>query len=371
MGRLTRFLTGNRFTVISWAATALIVVALIGSTVWWTQRGSAAAPSAQPADAAGAQSNPGASLPPAASARVSSPGIARSLALKTSLSTISVTVPTSYRVMQGDSVFAIAKQFNIKPESILYSNEATLNDNPGNLSPGMQLTIPPVDGLTYTWKADDTLDKVADQFKADLNGDKKVDAADATLLRDAIVNFPGNGLDLTNPVIKPGQVITIPGGHRELVSWLEFVPTTNRTGGTTATSELGGGGCSGTYGGSPPGIWPTSGPHTLSGNNYSASHLGIDITATSSTVVLASGGGVVVFAGFSQYGYGNVVEIDHMDGFATVYAHLSQINVSKCQSVSGGEAIGMAGTSGNSTGVHLHFEVRQGNVNINPWSVLQ
>jgi murein DD-endopeptidase MepM/ murein hydrolase activator NlpD len=297
--------------------------------------------------------------------------IGRELALKTDVSSQSDGKPIAYRVMQGDSVFAIAKQFNIKPESILYSNQATLNDNPSNLTPGMHLTIPPVDGLTYTWKEGDTLDQVADEFKADLNGDKKIDQADAALLRDAIVNYPGNNLDLTNPVIKPGQVIMIPGGHRELISWLEFVPTTNRAGGSTATSELHPGGCPGAGSGSPPGIWPTDGPHTISGNNYSPSHLGIDITANSSTLVLASGSGVVVFAGFSQYGYGNVIQIDHLDGFATVYGHLSQINVARCQVVSGGQVIGIAGSTGNSTGVHLHFEVREGNVNINPWSILQ
>jgi murein DD-endopeptidase MepM/ murein hydrolase activator NlpD len=86
--------------------------------------------------------------------------------------------------------------------------------------------------------------------------------------------------------------------------------------------------------------------------------------------VLASGDGVVVFAGWSQYGYGNVVQIDHGNGFSTVYAHLSQINVSTCQAVYGGQVVGMAGTTGNSTGVHLHFEVREGGVNLNPWSIV-
>jgi murein DD-endopeptidase MepM/ murein hydrolase activator NlpD len=79
----------------------------------------------------------------------------------------------------------------------------------------------------------------------------------------------------------------------------------------------------------------------------------------------------VVFAGFSQYGYGNVIQIDHMDGYSTVYGHLSQINVSQCELVSAGQVIGIAGSTGNSTGVHLHFEVRKGNVNINPWEILQ
>ena len=226
-----------------------------------------------------------------------------------------------------------------------------------------------MDGLTYVWKDGDTLDAIADKFKSDVNKDKALDEKDAALLREAIVSWPSNDLDLTNPVVKVGQQVMVPGGKRELVSWLEFVPTTNRQNGT-ATSELGGGACAAGPG-SPPGIWPTDGPHTLSGNNYSGSHLGIDITASTSTAVLASGGGVVVFAGFSQYGYGNVVQIDHMDGFATVYGHLSQINVSQCQVVYGGQVIGMAGSTGNSTGVHLHFEVRQGNVNMNPWNIVQ
>jgi len=346
----------------------VIVAALLGSALWWTQQGraSAAAPSASNAPEA-----PSIGLPPASSKQASLGGIGRGLALKTDVSKQSSAKPITHRVLAGDSVFAIAKEYNIKPESILYSNEATLNDNPANLTPGMELTIPPVDGLTYTWQDGDTLDKVADQFKGDLNADKKINEADAALLHDAIVSFPANNLDLTDPVIKPGEVIMIPGGHRELVSWLDFVPTTNRSGGTTATSELGGSACGAGGSGSPPGIWPTDGPHTVSGNNYSPSHLGIDITATTSTPVLASGGGVVVFAGFSQYGYGNVVQIDHLDGFATVYGHLSQINVTQCEVVSGGQVIGIAGSTGNSTGVHLHFEVREGNVNINPWNIVQ
>jgi murein DD-endopeptidase MepM/ murein hydrolase activator NlpD len=360
----------HRFTVISWGVTALLVAALLGSAVWWTQQEASAPVSAVPSAPDTTAAEPP-DLPTTTAMLPASPGIGRGLALKTEITGQANTRPITYRVLQGDSIFAIAQQYNIKPDSILYSNEATLNDNPSNLTPGMQLTIPPVDGLTYIWQDGDTLDKVANEFKADLNGDKKVDEEDAQILRDAIVSFPGNNLDLTDPQIKAGQMIMIPGGHRELVSWLEFVPTTNRTGGTTATSELGGGACNGNYSGSPPGIWPTDGPHTISGNNYTPSHLGIDITATSSTLVLASGGGVVVFASFSQYGYGNVVQIDHLDGFATVYAHLSQINVSQCEQVSGGQVIGIAGSTGNSTGVHLHFEVRKGNVNINPWSIVQ
>jgi len=369
MSTLVQAFNRKRFGFLSWGITILIVITLLAVAFQLIGIGTAggtgpAAPAGGPgADPASME------LPPAQMGQPVNISISRGLALKTAVTGIANTEPVTYRVMQGDSLFAIAKQYNIKPDSILYSNEATLNDNPSNLTPGMELVIPPVDGLTYTWKEGDTIESVADKFKGDLNEDKEIDELDTEMLREAIVSWPSNDLDLIDPVVEVGQVIMVPGGHRELVSWLEFVPTTGRDG-TTATSELGGSGCAAGPG-SPPGFWPTDGPHTLSGNNYSGSHLGIDITASTSTTVLASGGGVVVFAGFSQYGYGNVVQIDHMDGFATVYGHLSQINVSQCQVVGTGTVIGMAGSTGNSTGVHLHFEVRQGNVNMNPWSIVQ
>ena len=369
INRPIKFIEDHRFSVLSWGATGLLVVVLLGFALWWTQHGSASA-ATQPQPTAVPNQAPSVGLPSSPNILGSAIGIGRALQLKTSVSVSAKLAPVTYKVTRGDSIFGIAKQYNIKPESILYSNESTLNDNPSNLTPGMTLTIPPEDGLLYTWQDGDTIQKVADEFKSDLNGDKKIDAKDAALLADAILNYPGNNIDLTNPVIKTGQELMIPGGQRELVAWLEFVPTVNRNGGSTATSELGGGSCKGGPIGSP-GIWPTDGPHTLSGNDYSPSHLGIDITATTSTAVLASGDGVVVFAGWSQYGYGNVIQIDHGDGFSTVYGHLSQINVSQCQAVYGGQVIGMAGTTGNSTGVHLHFEVREGGVNVNPWSIVQ
>ncbi len=368
--RATTFLEDHRFSFVSWGATILLVAALLGSALWWTQYGSASSANhPQPTAAPSEKANVGL---PASNLTLSTAlgGIGRALDLKTDLKTKASLEPVTYKVQVGDSIFGIAKQYNIKPESILYSNEATLNDNPTLLSPGMTLTIPPVDGLLYTWKQGDTLQKVADQFNADLNGDKKVDAKDAALLVDAILNFPGNNLDLTDPVIKPGQVIMIPGGQRELVQWLEFVPTYNRTSTGGGTSELSPSGCKVGFG-SPPGLWPTNGPHTVSGNGYSPSHQGIDITATLNMPVLASGAGVVVFAGWSQYGYGNVIQLDHGDGYSTVYAHLNGFNVTQCQEVQTGQVIGFAGTTGNSTGVHLHFEVRIGGASVDPWGIVQ
>ncbi len=367
--KATTFLEDHRFSFVSWGATALVVIALLGSALWWTQYGYASG-GGHPEPTAAPGEKPAVALPASGITMNTALGIGRALDLKTDLKGNASLQPVTYKVQVGDSIFGIAKQYNIKPESILYSNEATLNDNPTLLSPGMTLTIPPVDGLLYTWKKDDTLQSVADEFNADLNGDKKVDAKDAALLADAILNFPGNNIDLTNPVIKPGQVIMIPGGQRELIQWLDFVPTYNRQSTGGGTSELSPSGCKVGFG-SPPGLWPTNGPHTLSGNNYGPSHQGIDITASLNMPVLASGAGVVVFVGWSQYGYGNVIQLDHGDGYSTVYAHLNGFNVTQCQEVQTGQVIGYAGTTGNSTGVHLHFEVRMGGASVDPWGIVQ
>ncbi|HUH97127.1 MAG TPA: peptidoglycan DD-metalloendopeptidase family protein [Anaerolineales bacterium] len=354
-GPLTEFLNNNRFGLISWAVTALIVAALAGFGFWWIQTGSAA-PSAAPT--AGPTPSQAAAAPPTSTAgsAASGPAIGRQLELKTDLSDQINTAVIQYQVVMGDSLFAIAKQYNIKPETILYSNKTSLNDNPENLKPGMTLTIPPVDGILYTWQQGDTLQKVADEFKAK---------------PDDILNWPGNNLDLTDPQIKPGTVIMVPGGQRQLIDWTQFIPTISRgtTGAGTGTSNIGTAQCGAGPSG-PVSVWPILGePHVLSGYDYIVpTHLGIDILAHVGDTVVAAGNGVVVMAqGGDNYGYGNVIEIDHGNGYATIYAHLSAIGVKVCEPVYAGQAIGASGATGNVTGPHLHFEVRFGGGNKNPW----
>ena len=143
----------------------------------------------------------------------------------------------------------------------------------------------------------------------------------------------------------------------------------------TVTKESAGGGgnaCGGGYQSQGFFIWPT-GARYLSGYDFGQNgHNGIDIFATEGTPVFAADNGVVTMAqGGWNYGYGNVVQIDHGNGFVTIYAHLSVIEVSMCQAVGAGQVIGAAGNTGNSFGAHLHFEVRKGGGNINPWFVLQ
>jgi LysM repeat protein len=260
-----------------------------------------------------------------------------------------------YTVQPGDSVFRIAETFGLEPETVLWGNYEVLNDDPHLLRPGQELNILPVDGTYYEWQAGDSLEGVAGQFGVD---------------PQEIVDWPGNGIDPVNPQIEPGQWLTVPGGRRPFRTWV--VPTIAR-GRAGVGSALGAGACSGDYSGGAVGtggfIWP-SGNHYVSGNDYWSGHLAIDIAAGLGTSVWASDSGVIVFAGGSTVGYGNMVMIDHGNGWQTLYGHLSQVNVGCGQSVGQGQTIGLAGSTGNSTGPHLHFEMRFEGGFVNPWYVL-
>lgn len=261
----------------------------------------------------------------------------------------------SYTVGSGDSLFGIAKKFNITPETIWWANDTSL-ENPDAIGPGLSLRIPPIDGVYYQWQEGDTLDGVAGQFEANV---------------EDIVSFIGNKIDLTKPDIDIGQWVMIPGGKGEFKQWV--VPTIPRgRAGVNRSASLGPGACDGGYDGAygtGSFIWPTRN-HFLSGNDYWSGHLAIDIAVVSGEPLAASDSGVIVFAGWAYGGYGYMVMIDHGNGYQTLYAHLSGVSVGCGQSVSQGQTIGSAGSTGNSTGPHLHFEVRYNGGWVNPWYYL-
>lgn len=113
--------------------------------------------------------------------------------------------------------------------------------------------------------------------------------------------------------------------------------------------------------------WPTVGGYISSqqGQRWGKQHKGIDIARPSNRTIKAADNGKVVSAGYDG-GYGNKIVIDHQNGLRTVYAHLASIDVSVGQTVSQGSAIGVMGSTGNSTGVHLHFEVYKNGALQNP-----
>ncbi len=264
----------------------------------------------------------------------------------------SSTSMTSYPVEALDSVFGVADKFELSPYSIIWSNQF-LENNPQMLSVGMVLNIPPTDGAYYEWQENDTLESVSGKYK--------VDPA-------AILEWPGNHLDLADPQIEPGQYVFIPGGIGKIESFDSPDPYTPNS--AVAKSLMNA--CEivpGYSWGTGNFIWPTSN-RSVSGFNYDpVTHKGIDIGGLLGDAVWAADSGVVIWAASMSGGYGQVVFIQHDTSFNvyhTVYAHLSSISVKCGQSVYQGQVIGAVGNSGNSYGAHLHFELRQDGGFLNP-----
>jgi len=253
-----------------------------------------------------------------------------------------------YTVVMGDNLFDIAAQFGLKPESILWANYETLQDNPRLIKPEQVLNILPVDGVYYRYNIGESLRGIAQNHGVS---------------PEAIIEWPGNYLDPyetdpDNPGISDGTLLIIPGGETDLVDW--GPPPISRLNPAVA-AYYGEGHCGEIYQG-PVGtytfIWPT--PSTiLSGFSYTPGiHEAIDIGGNEGDVVWATDSGVVVFAGWSQYGYGNLIVIDHGNGWQSAYAHLSGIGARCGQGVNQGDQIGNLGNTGNSSGAHLHFELQ-------------
>ncbi|HLO13141.1 MAG TPA: peptidoglycan DD-metalloendopeptidase family protein, partial [Pseudoneobacillus sp.] len=114
-------------------------------------------------------------------------------------------------------------------------------------------------------------------------------------------------------------------------------------------------------------VWPVSGGYVSSqmGYRWNRMHKGIDIARPSDRTIKAADNGVVIFAGWDG-GYGNKIIVDHQNGYKTVYGHLAEIDVNVGQTVPKGSKIGVMGSTGDSTGVHLHFEVYKNGALVNP-----
>ena len=263
----------------------------------------------------------------------------------------------TYTVQAGDTLFGIAEKYGITPETVLWGNYFFLKDDPHLLRPDQQLFIAPANGVLRVVQAGDTIEGLAKAYLA---------------LPEDIINWLGNGLDPDAPKLTAGQMLLVPGGQREFVRWV--VPQITRTQRNPLPVGAGPGACPGGYSGGAVGggffVWPSNN-HFLSGTNFTSYHPGIDIATAYGDPVYAADGGVVVFAGWSNYGYGNMVVIDHGNGWQTLYAHLSQWNVSCGQSSLQQTVVGLAGSTGNSSGPHLHFEMQYGGGRVNPWNYLQ
>ena len=283
---------------------------------------------------------------------------------------------TSYTAQQGDTILGIAEKFGLTPETIVFSNPI-LNNNPHFLEPGQTLRVAPGNGLIRDVIAGDTLAGLARVYK---------------VTPEDIINWPANNIDPENPQITVGQLIFVPGGDRGTLNIQGQPPSvagsgnpssggSSSSGTTTVQAEpkapwvlkSGAGQCPGGYTGGVAGsggfIYPTNN-RFVSGYNYSGIHLGIDLDGDNGDPAYAADSGVVVFAGWSDWGYGNTIMIDHGNNWWTLYGHLSQIWVQCGQGVYQGNQIGAIGNSGRSQGSHLHFEIYYGVYQTNPWGVL-
>jgi murein DD-endopeptidase MepM/ murein hydrolase activator NlpD len=289
-------------------------------------------------------------------------GISRQTWLHTDVPSRPRTDVITYTVESGDTLFGIAEQFSLNPETILWGNQFVLGDNPHNLRPDQVLNILPVDGTYHRWSAGDGLNGVAKFFGVS---------------PEDIVMYPGNHLDpaqigdYSHPNIEPGTWLIIPGGKREFVSWsAPSIPRDN----PAVAKVLGPGACESVVQGSVGSgafIWPAS-HQFLSGFDFApeANHRGIDIDGDLGDAIYAADAGVVVYAGWNNWGYGNVVVINHGNGWQSLYAHMSAYNVGCGTSVAQGTMIGAFGSTGNSTGPHLHFELMYEGGKVNPWDYL-
>lgn len=251
-----------------------------------------------------------------------------------------------YEVLPGDTVGGIAEKFGVSEETVLWANEMKKTET---IKPGQTIKILPVTGVLHTVKKGETIYSVAKKYG--------LDEAEA----QGIINYPFNEfVDDEKFTLAVGQTLMVPDGTVQD----EKSPVAPRS--TLArqlTPDAGAVSAVGSL------VWPASGRISQGFRFY---HQAIDIANKAGGAILAADAGTVTVAGWpDNYGYGNRVMIDHGNGMVTLYAHMSRIRVVVGQTVNRGDIIGDMGSTGRSTGTHLHFEVRQGGGFLDPFTVLK
>lgn len=241
----------------------------------------------------------------------------------------------TYTVATGDTLSTISQHFGISLNTLLWANGLTVRSV---IKPGVSLTILPVSGVQHTVKSGDTLIAIAKKYGVGT---------------DAILAY--NNLSSTD-ALKIGQALIIPGGQQ-----IAPAPSVN----TVAVRDIftkapTGSGVTSTPAAGAKMIWPTDLHYVVRG--LSLTHTGMDIDCnghsdgSSTNDNYAAMDGIVQFAG-AKSGYGYAVEINHGNGLVTRYGHFHALYVKKGDTVTAGTPLGRCGSTGNSTGTHLHFEV--------------
>jgi len=245
-----------------------------------------------------------------------------------------------YEVKEGDTVSSIAAEFAVSEETILWENALT---EKSKIKPGDTLAILPVSGVGHKVKQGDTVYSIAKIYRANAQ---------------AILDFPFNNVGEDFSVVT-SETLIVPDGAPPAKA--KPAPTQYLAKGQQqkyGIEDLG----NTQFG------WPATG---LMAQYYSWYHPGLDISNISGGSIRAAAAGTVSIAGWpDNSGYGNRVLLDNGGGYTTLYAHMSAIYVSPGQKVAKGEVLGMMGSTGRSTGTHLHLEIRKNGATLNPLGIL-
>lgn len=270
--------------------------------------------------------------------------VAFATAAPTATASPTATRPTLvvYTIQSGDTIWDLAARFGTTVSSIIGSNSLSAS---GRIGPGQTIVVPTAPGLVVTVKSGQTLWGLAQKY-----GLKTDDIAKA------------NSLDPNAP-LPLGSQLFLPGAKAVSEPVVVASRGTSRTGTTTSSSSAGGGTSTASASGF---IWPVHGPITSPfGLRNGTLHTGMDIAVPKGTPVHAAKAGKVIDARWIS-GYGYAVIIDHGGGVTTLYGHNSKLLVKEGQEVAQGEVIAYSGSTGNSTGPHVHFEIRINDKPVNP-----
>ncbi len=242
----------------------------------------------------------------------------------------------TYTIQQGDTLYSIGNQFKVSIDALKYVNGLT---DSSILSVGDEITIPPISGLIHVVKSGDTLNSIA---------------SDYDVAPQAIADF---NYILDTGKLAVGTELVIPGGKVPVAVPPVVIYDQQPLLGPRGDASPRKGYC----------VWPTT-VWTIT-QYYSWYHNGVDIARGGQSgmpPILACNDGVVIRSGWDPFGLGLHVIIDHGDGYQTVYGHMSRIDVSYGEKVERGEKLGMMGSTGRSTGPHIHFMVKYNGVAQNP-----
>ncbi len=250
-------------------------------------------------------------------------------------------VDIAYVVEAGDTISTIAERYGIAQNTILWANSLTSSSY---IKPNQKLVIPPSDGIYHNVKKGETIGAISAKYDV-------ASSAIVTYNELASAESLSIGQRLFIPEGRPVQPAPVPSTWKKV----KEIFTPDKTP-SVAT---------GTY------IWPTECRRITQYSGWR--HTAVDIACPLGTPIYASRSGVVAQAETSGWnsGYGLVIVIDHEDGTQTLYGHNSQIYVTVGQRVTQGEVISAMGSTGKSTGPHVHFEVRKGGTRQNPLSFIR